>query len=65
MIAGLGAGFAVYLAGQLNKSVPRADLFPALGVFVGAMALVAGALYLERSCRVPNGPDEHDRLRAG
>ena len=65
VIAGLGAGFAVYLAGQLNKSVPRADLFPALGVFVGAMALVAGALYLERSCRVPNGPDEHDRLRAG
>jgi hypothetical protein len=30
------------------------------------MALIAGALYLERSCRVPEDPDdERDRLRAG
>jgi hypothetical protein len=65
VIAGLGAGFAVYLAGSLNKSVPRGDLFPALGIFVGAMALVAGALYLERSCRVPKDSDEDDQLRAG
>jgi hypothetical protein len=66
VIAGLGAGFAIYLAGSLSKSVPRADLFPALGMFVGAMVLVAGALYLERSCRVPADPDdERDRLRAG
>ena len=66
VIAGLGAGFAIYLAGSLNKSVPRADLFPALGTFVGAMVLIAGALYLERSCRVPKDPDdERDRLRAG
>jgi hypothetical protein len=65
VIAGLGAGFAVYLAGSLNKAIPRGDLFPALGIFVGAMALVAGALYLERSCRVPDDPDEQDRLRAG
>jgi hypothetical protein len=66
VIAGLGAGFAIYLAGSLNKSVPRADLFPALGMFVGAMVLVVGALYLERSCRVPKDPDdEPDRLRVG
>jgi hypothetical protein len=66
VIAGLGAGFALYLAGSLNKSVPRADLFPALGTFAGAMILIAGALYLERSCRVPKDPDdERDRLRAG
>jgi hypothetical protein len=66
VIAGLGAGFAIYLAGSLSKSVPRADLFPALGTFVGAMVLIAGALYLERSCRVPKDPDEErDRLRVG
>jgi hypothetical protein len=65
VIAGLGAGFAIYLAGSLSKSVPRADLFPALGTFVGAMVLIAGALYLERSCRVPKDPDdERERLRA-
>jgi hypothetical protein len=29
------------------------------------MVLIAGALYLERSCRVPKDPDdERERLRA-
>ena len=66
VVAGLGAGFAIYLAGSLSKSVPRSDLFPALGTFAGAMILIAGALYLERSCRVPKDPeDERDRLRVG
>ena len=66
VVAGLGAGFAIYLAGSLSKSVPRSDLFPALGTFAGAMVLIAGALYLERSCRVPKDPDEErDRLRVG
>jgi uncharacterized protein DUF3180 len=66
VVAGLGAGFAVYLAGSLSKSAPRTDLFPALGMFAGAMVLIAGALYLERSCRVPKEPDdERDRLRVG
>lgn len=66
VIAGLGAGFAIYLAVSLSKSVPRPDLFPALGIFVGAMILIAGALYLERSCRVPKDPDDdRDQLRVG
>jgi hypothetical protein len=66
VIAGLGAGFAIYVAVSLNRSVPRPDLFPALGMFVGAMVLIAGALYLERSCRVPQDPDDdRDRLRVG
>lgn len=60
VIAGLAAGFAIYLAGSLSKVIPRGDLFSALGTFVGAMALVAGALYLERSCRVPKEPDRDD-----
>lgn len=57
VIAGLAAGFVFYLAGSLNKTIPRGDVFAAAGSFVGAIALVAGALYLERSCRVPEEPD--------
>ncbi len=63
VIAGLAAGFVIYLAGSLNKTIPRGDVFAAAGTFIGAMALVAGALYLERSCRVPKDPDEHDPPR--
>jgi hypothetical protein len=64
VIAGLSAGFVIYLAGSLDKTVPRGDVFAATGTFVGAIALVAGALYLERSCRVPKDPEEDDRPRA-
>jgi len=63
VIAGLAAGFVIYLGGSLNKTIPRGDVFSAAGTFVGAIALVAGALYLERSCRVPPDPDERDRSR--
>jgi hypothetical protein len=65
VIAGLAAGFIIYLGGSLNKTIPRGDVFSAAGTFVGALALVAGALYLERSCRVPPEPDERDRERGG
>lgn len=64
VIAGLAAGFLLYLAGSLGKSIPRGDAFASLGTFVGALALVAGALYLERSCRVPQRPDRHDPSRS-
>ena len=59
----LAAGFLLYLAGSLGKSIPRGDAFASLGTFIGAIALVAGALYLERSCRVPQRPDQHDPSR--
>jgi hypothetical protein len=65
VIAGLAAGFVIYLAGSLNKTIPRGDVFSAAGSFVGAVALVAGALYLERSCRVPTEPDDHAQERGG
>ena len=63
VIAGLAAGFVIYLAGSLDKTIPRGDVFAACGTFVGAIALVAGALYLERSCRVPRDPDEREPPR--
>jgi Protein of unknown function (DUF3180) len=65
VIAGLAAGFVIYLAGSLGKTIPRGDVFSAAGTFIGAMALVAGALYLERSCRVPKDPDEQGTTRGG
>ena len=61
VIAGLSAGFVIYLAGSLTKTIPRGDVLAAAGAFAGAISLLAGALYLERSCRVPPGPDSGDR----
>ncbi len=55
VLGGLAAGFLSYLAAALDKSTPRSDAFVAGGTVVAAMILVAGALYLERSCRVPDG----------
>ena len=65
VIAGLGAGFALYVAGSLSKSIPRGDAFVALGTFVVAVALATAAIYLERSCRVPDKPDGSDEGRDG
>ncbi|HEV2451164.1 MAG TPA: DUF3180 domain-containing protein [Streptosporangiaceae bacterium] len=65
VIAGLGAGFALYVAGSLSKSIPRGDAFVALGTFVAAVALATAAIYLERSCLVPDKPDEDDEARGG
>ena len=60
VIAGLAAGFSLYLAGSLNKTVPRGDAFAAFGTFIAAVALATAAVYLERSCRVPPERDDHD-----
>jgi hypothetical protein len=64
VIAGLAAGFALYVAGSLAKTVPRGDAFAAFGTFIGAVALAAAAVYLERSCRVPGDPDDDPARRA-
>jgi hypothetical protein len=65
VIAGLAAGFVLYLAGSLTKTVPRGDTFSASGTFIGAVALATAAVYLERSCRVPQEPADQDQARAG
>jgi Protein of unknown function (DUF3180) len=56
-IAGLAAGFVVYLSGQLNASVPRQDAATAAVTLAAAVVLACAALYLEYCCRVPNAPD--------
>jgi Protein of unknown function (DUF3180) len=56
-IAGLAAGFVVYLSGSLNASVPRQDALTAAVTLGAAVVLSCAALYLEYGCRVPNAPD--------
>ena len=60
VIAGLAAGFDIYLSGSLNASVPRQDALTAVVTFVAAVLLACAALYLEYCCRVPGDPDQHD-----
>jgi uncharacterized protein DUF3180 len=56
-IAGLAAGFVVYLSGSLNASVPRQDAVTAAITLAAAVVLSCAALYLEYCCRVPDTPD--------
>jgi hypothetical protein len=53
IVAGLAAGFDLYLAGSLNASTPRQDALTAVITFVAAILLACAALYLEYCCRVP------------
>ena len=57
IIAGVAAGFDIYLSGSLSASVPRQDALTATVTFVAAVLLACAALYLENSCRVPEDPD--------
>jgi Protein of unknown function (DUF3180) len=57
-IAGLAAGFVIYLSGLLSAAVPRQDAVTAAVTFACAVLLACAALYLEYCCRVP---DAHDR----
>jgi Protein of unknown function (DUF3180) len=56
-IAGLAAGFIIYLSGSLNAAVPREDAVTAAVTLASAAVLACAALYLEYCCRVPNAPD--------
>jgi hypothetical protein len=58
IIAGLAAGFDLYLAGSLTASTPRQDALTAVITFVAAILLACAALYLEYCCRVPGDSEE-------
>jgi hypothetical protein len=60
VLAGLAAGFLIYVLDLLNKTVPARDARVAGATFVAAAALVAAALYLERCCRAPAPPDDEE-----
>jgi hypothetical protein len=52
-LGGLAAGFLIYVAGSLDKTVPRGDAIAAGLTLASAAVLVAAALYLENCCRAP------------
>jgi len=61
LVGAIFAGFYAGLAGWLFIETTRAadeDLPAAGGGLLASLALVAAALWLERSCRVPERPDD-------
>jgi hypothetical protein len=66
-----GALYAGYSIGQLTFFVFEPTKFArdavpaAAGSVLGSLALVAAALWLERSCRVPDQPDRNDEDEPG
>jgi hypothetical protein len=60
-LGGLAAWFAIYVTGLLDKAVPRHDAYAATATVAAAIALLSGALYLERCCRAPRPPEDQDR----
>src|ERR1700722_1566627 len=59
-IGGLAGGYLVYVLGELSKTIPARDARVAGATVAAAIALIAGALYLERCCRAPKPPGEDD-----
>jgi len=59
-LGGLVAGYLTYVLGMLDKPVPARDARVAGATLAAAVALLAAASYLERSCRDPNPPDDSD-----
>lgn len=60
LLAGICAGFMIYLSGMTSAPIPRSDLVDASLSFGACLVLVAAALFLEYCCRVPGDPDGDD-----
>jgi hypothetical protein len=62
IFAGFSAGLLAWLALEPTRAA-RDDVPAAIGGVIASLALVGAALWLERSCRVPERPedDEHSR----
>jgi hypothetical protein len=61
LFAGAYAGVALWaLAERDQLTVAGKNLPPAVAGLVGALALTAAALLLERACRVPPPPEDQD-----
>jgi hypothetical protein len=60
LLAGISAGFMIYLSGMASAPTPRSDLVNASLSFGACLILLAAALFLEYCCRVPGGPDNND-----
>ncbi|MEV4346645.1 DUF3180 domain-containing protein [Actinoplanes sp. NPDC049596] len=62
--AGFSAGLLAWLAMEPTQAA-HDDIPKAAGGVVTALALVGAALWLERSCRVPERPDSKDEEDSG
>jgi hypothetical protein len=60
IFGGLATGLGVYAIGSLDKPAFRHDAIAAGTTLLAAIALVAAALFLERSCRAPEPPEDDD-----
>jgi hypothetical protein len=58
IFGGASAGFLGYLGGIVAKPAPRRDTITAGVTLIAALLLAAAAVYLERSCRVPEPPED-------
>jgi Protein of unknown function (DUF3180) len=58
LLAGICAGFMIYLSGMSSAPTPRGDLVNASLSFGACLVLMAAALFLEYCCRVPEDPEE-------
>jgi hypothetical protein len=62
IFAGAYGGIAAWALAERDRlTVAAQNLAPAIAGVVGALALVAAALLLERACRVPEPPEDEDR----
>jgi hypothetical protein len=59
-LGGFAAGYLAYVLGLLDKVVPARDARVAGATLAAALALLAAEVYLERSCRNPNPPEDDD-----
>jgi hypothetical protein len=62
--SGFSAGVLAWLALEPTKAA-RDDVPAAVAGVVASLALVGAALWLERSCRVPDQPDRSDESESG
>ena len=62
LLAGVCAGFMIYLSGMASAPTPRGDLVDASLSFGACLVLLAAALFLEYCCRVPTDPNSDDSL---
>ncbi len=60
LLAGICAGFMLYLSGKATAPTPRGDLVDASLSFGACLVLLAAALFLEYCCRVPGDPGRDD-----
>ena len=58
IFGGASAGFLGYLGGIVAKPAPRRDTIVAGVTLIAALVLAAAAVYLERSCRTPEPPED-------